>query len=421
MTPHSESKSTLKSDLILLLFATAVTCFLFRDSSIDLWAAKKFFHPENVINPWFEEHFSLWSFFYFAAPWLSGLLLLGSLGVLIGSQFKDSLKPQRKYAAFAFLVVVCGSGFFINTVFKPYWGRPRPREILELGGNKPYQAFYQPNIAGPGKSFPCGHCSVGFSYGLLAWILRRRKPKLAACVFGASLFFGLLMGAGRMAAGGHFLSDVFFAGLIIYWSCFAVYHLILKIPRLERLAERDPSKEGIVFGNSMSVQNKPLQAMAFSALGLATVAVLLIATPYHYEYALTGFLIETPSSTIENLNIQIDAGQVEVKVSDDIKTTFRIDGVAQGFGFPGGKLVPECKFSKDVNICEIKKVGLFSDLENKVVILVRTEFIRGLTVKINEGDFVHREAQDSNQESKPLPANYIFIENGNKPQTRPSN
>lgn len=403
MTKH---KAALRSDLIILTVATLVTCFLFKDSRLDLWAASQFFHPENLndpINgPWFEEHYLLWKFFYFSAPWLSGLILLGSLGVFVGAQFTPKLRAKRKYAAFAFLVILIGSGFLINTVLKPYWGRPRPREVLELGGNKPYQAFYQPNLAGPGKSFPCGHCSVGFSYGILAWILRRKKPKLAAALLGGSILFGFLMGFGRMAAGGHFLSDVFFAGLIIYWSCFAVYYLILKIPKLEQLSERDPKNEGLIFGKSLLPQNRPLQTLTYAALGLATISVLLIATPYHYEYALTGFLTETPEGKIQHLVIEIDAGQVEVKVSESIKTTFRIDGNSQGFGFPGSKIYPACTLEKTKNICTLSKTGFFSDLENKVLIQVRPDFIQNLTVQLKEGEFIQHENN--------LPESYRLIE-----------
>ena len=396
-------KKNLRNDFVFLTICTFLVALIFSNSTIDLWAAKLFYHPEAASDPWYEEHFWLWKFFYFAAPWLSGLLLIVSLGVLVAAQYKDSLKAYRKYSAFVFIVVVLGSGFFINTVFKPYWGRPRPREVIELGGNSNFQTFYQPNIAGPGKSFPCGHCSVGFSYGLLAWILRRRTPRLSKTIFLGSLALGLVMGIGRMAAGGHFLSDVAFAGLIIYWTSYFTYYFILRIPQLENQSKKHPELAGLIFAKTAKPQRSHLLTnISYLALGLITVGVLLLATPYHYDYALTGNLIEHPKAKIDELHINIDTGQVEILISDAIKTSFRIDGVAQGFGFPGSKLLPTCNFEAPQKTCEVSKSGFFSDLESKVIITLRPELIEQLTVTVREGDFF---IKDHSQ----LPSKYKFL------------
>ena len=64
-----------------------------------------------------------------------------------------------------------------------------------------------------------GHAAGAFS--IMAWGMlagRRRKRQW----LWAGLVFGTVVGAVRMAQGGHFLSDVVFAALAVWWT----YHLI---------------------------------------------------------------------------------------------------------------------------------------------------------------------------------------------------
>ena len=62
-------------------------------------------------------------------------------------------------------------------------------------------------------SFTAGHPSAGFALAALgyAYVSRRRRWQVLAAATG----FGLLVGLARVAAGGHFLSDVLFSGIIV--------------------------------------------------------------------------------------------------------------------------------------------------------------------------------------------------------------
>ncbi len=374
-----------------LVISTLLAVFLFWTPQLDLWAANKFFHPENLnnleANPWFEESHQPWLFFYHAAPWLTGILLLGAFGVLVGAKKWTALKSYRRSAIFVFLVIALGPGLVINSILKPYWGRPRPREVIELGGYQPYRAFHEPNFASGGKSFPCGHCSVGFSYGIGYFVFRRKKPILARSFLLFSLIFGMMMGVGRIAAGGHFLSDVVFAGLIVFWVSYWLSRKVLqqKIVR-PMTAQRDPysghsfsSREEIsshkgsspleVLGlkkvfqkfNLMDDSGEALRAGPEKAMyilvGTLTLLALLLASPFHGRFDIGKDLKERNFFLIQNSSLEI---------LDSSEEKFKIFGSARGFGLPGSKARLECSEDNLSHQCEFKKQGIFSDFESQL-------------------------------------------------------
>ena len=118
------------------------------------------------------------------------------------------------------LTLVVGAGLITNSVLKEYWGRPRPKQVVEFGGKLDYRPFWQPNLEAtrePQKSFPSGHVAMGFFYLSLIIVGRHYKNRL---LFGLGLFLTLFWGIGlmiaRVAQGGHFLSDVIVSPIIMW-------------------------------------------------------------------------------------------------------------------------------------------------------------------------------------------------------------
>lgn len=369
--------------VLVLLTVIAAVCFLSND--LDLWAAKSFYHPENLQDPWFEQNQPLWLFFYHGAPWLTGVLLLGSLWVLVGALFKEKLKKFRLQAVYILLVILLGSGFFINAVFKPYWGRPRPREVIELGGQHPYRHFYLPDFGAQGKSFPCGHCSVGFSYGLFYWVFKRRRPKLAVLSLLGSLFFGAMMGVGRIAAGGHFFSDVVFAGLIVYWSCYWLYYKGLKIPQREE--QKELGKDSGQLKIFTLLENKsPASLAIYSVLGVLILMILLMASPFNKPVSL-----EVKDSSIQKIVLKIDQATVKIVLAEEQVELLKLSGEAKGFGFPGNKVKSECESLQNEVQCRVFKKGFFSDYESSLIVSINPLKIKELRIDLKKGEFINLE------------------------------
>jgi len=99
---------------------------------------------------------------------------------------------------------------FVNLFLKNFWGRARPNDVLELGGNEIFSPWYEiSNACLTNCSFVSGDASVGFSI-IILYLITKKMIFLYA-----SFFAGFALGLIRIMAGGHFLSDIFFAGFFI--------------------------------------------------------------------------------------------------------------------------------------------------------------------------------------------------------------
>ncbi len=116
-------------------------------------------------------------------------------------------------ALYVALVIAIGPGLLVNVVLKDNSHRPRPVTIQDFGGQVPYAPpFDFTGACDENCSFVSGDPAIGFALLAPALLLpagRRRTGVAAALVLGAAL------GIMRMLQGAHFLSDVFFCGIVV--------------------------------------------------------------------------------------------------------------------------------------------------------------------------------------------------------------
>lgn len=129
-------------------------------------------------------------------------------------------------AAYLLAVLIVAPGLLANTVLKDNWGRARPSQTIEFGGKKAFTpALRISDQCDHNCSFVCGHAAMAFTPMALAFVLRSRRQRRWALAGG--LGFGGLVGMVRIIEGGHFLSDVLFAGLLIYGVSWGLAALVL--------------------------------------------------------------------------------------------------------------------------------------------------------------------------------------------------
>lgn len=131
----------------------------------------------------------------------------------------------------ALLVIVTlalGPGVLTNLILKDHWGRSRPIDVVEFAGTDRFVPWWDPRGECPNNcSFVAGEPSGAF------WTLAPAAlapVELQPLAFGAALIFGAAVGVLRIGGGGHFFSDVVFAGVFVYLEIWLVYGLIYRWP-----------------------------------------------------------------------------------------------------------------------------------------------------------------------------------------------
>lgn len=106
-----------------------------------------------------------------------------------------------------------GPLLLVNVILKEQWGRWRPREVLELGGNEGFTSVL--DLAGScdnNCSFVSGEvASMVMIFIALAFATRHWRP----IHYGLAVVLGGLEALIRVGQGGHFLSDAIFAGVLM--------------------------------------------------------------------------------------------------------------------------------------------------------------------------------------------------------------
>jgi lipid A 4'-phosphatase len=163
-----------------------------------------------------------------AARWLITLIVAPAALAIIGKL----IMPRRRMligaraALFLVLTLALGPGVLTNVILKDHWGRARPIDVTALGGTYRFTAWWDPRGDCPTNcSFIAGEPSGAF------WTLAPAAlapPQWRLLAYGGALTFGAAIGLLRIAAGGHFFSDVIFAGVFTFLLIWATHGVLFR-------------------------------------------------------------------------------------------------------------------------------------------------------------------------------------------------
>lgn len=195
---------------IWVTFATLALVILFATfPSIDLRFSALFFSP--VEQPWSgREPFPEWLRDTLREG--TELATLLAFVILVGNLRLGTLQ-RTGWRVWAFLcgpVILC-AGLLVNGVLKATIGRARPFSVTEFGGQQLFTPPFQYSAQCYSNcSFSSGETALIASFFLplcvLVWPRLQRRGRLAMGSIAAGMI--VLMSGLRIAAGGHFLSDV---------------------------------------------------------------------------------------------------------------------------------------------------------------------------------------------------------------------
>lgn len=200
--------------LLLLAILTPLTPFL------DLTISNFFYQPSHSFqsNDFYD---FLYHYGLFPAQLLFGI---SALALFLGCFFKK-WKKWHTPALVLTLTLLIGGGLIVHAMFKDHWGRPRPKQVIEFGGQQPFRPYYEPNFfhqPEPSKSFSCGHCTMGFYFFALALVARRHNyRKMFWLALALAFGLGISLSLARIAQGGHFFSDTLVSAIVMWLTAYA--------------------------------------------------------------------------------------------------------------------------------------------------------------------------------------------------------
>jgi len=161
------------------------------------------------------------------------LLVVGNIGLIawwLSARFASRLQSRftGKAPVFLLLLLALGPGLIVNGLLKENWGRARPIDLVQFGGSDRFTAAFALSDQ-EGKSFSSGHTAASAYWIVAVLLIAPRRIWL----LGVAIAYSLTASWMRMAAGGHFLSDVVVSYFIVAILALALY---------ERLYRRTPNE-----------------------------------------------------------------------------------------------------------------------------------------------------------------------------------
>jgi len=153
-------------------------------------------------------------------------MALGVIGAYVYQLYtKKSIKYfDKKALVYIFMVFAFGSGVIVNLGLKQNFGRARPAEIVQFGGEKKFTpaAVVNWEYGKECDSFSCGHCSFALGFIAFFFLFRKRWILITA------VSYGLIVSLGRILQGGHFFSDFIFSWIVMLLTAKLLYDYMYK-------------------------------------------------------------------------------------------------------------------------------------------------------------------------------------------------
>jgi lipid A 4'-phosphatase len=192
-----------------------------------------------------------------------GMTVLIGITALVG--LVRTLRERGKLFGLAqarwwFLLVILGvgPGLVANVLFKDHWGRARPRTVVEFGGAK---QFTPPLVLSKECRRNCSFVSGEVSSAAVPFFAAALLlPQFRIALLAGGVVTGFAAGLIRIAQGGHFLSDVLFAGIFMALTASALHVVLIGLWQRRGLDETlEPYLRPM--GEALEPRLRPLQGV----------------------------------------------------------------------------------------------------------------------------------------------------------------
>ena len=400
-----------------LLLAAGTTTALFWTTDLDLRVSALFLDSGAPGGPWPDAGRPIWVALHRLTPWLAATLAATGVAMMAAGRLRAGWRALTAQGLLVVLGLALGPGLVVNALFKDHARRPRPRQTATLGGDHRY---VPPLAIGPhGKSFPCGDASVGFVLGVFGYVLRRRRPVAARIAVGTAVLLGLAIGTARVAAGAHFLSDVLWAGFLVWATLLVLDRLPSRIVADGGIGEAGSvaaagrgaiAGRGAVAGRGAIARPGRRRALMFTTGGVALLVALLSVVPFEQvidrswapAHGAGGAAIAGDDAPWR-IDVRVEAGSARVifepgePLADSgaaphpgpaaPAAALSIHGRLDGFGAPWARVRATVEVREDRRVVDvrIRPGGWFTDLEGTTEVRIAAAGAAEVDVEVTDG------------------------------------
>jgi lipid A 4'-phosphatase len=203
--------SNIKTITIVLIIFIILAIFVTVGPELDVYISSLFFNEDKK--------FMIQSYYPISIIFRKILLPLLLIYVFVLPLVLRFFPLQKIYFGYKFIlseiIYIWVSGavtmlLVVNVLLKNTWGRARPNDVSYFNGFQDFTPWYKISDACPSNcSFVSGDSSVGFLLVVFYFITKKNV------FLYLGLILGSLLGFIRIAAGGHFFSDIIFSQIIV--------------------------------------------------------------------------------------------------------------------------------------------------------------------------------------------------------------
>lgn len=170
---------------------------------LDIDFSKFFYHHSNGF---IYKNTAIVRFLFLSIPILTKAIVIISLLWTFFYLIKYRKSIFLSWSFYILITAAIGPGLIVNYALKENFGRARPTQIENFGGEKDFTgALLITDQCDRNCSFSSGHAAMGYYFTSFAYIL----PHIYfSWLYVTALLFGSLVGFSRILMGGHFISDV---------------------------------------------------------------------------------------------------------------------------------------------------------------------------------------------------------------------
>jgi lipid A 4'-phosphatase len=234
---------------VVLALAVAIGAIFAAFPELDLQITRLFFEPRDrwfTLTRYMFVDGHMWLLrLRDVTMWIVAALALVPVAALILKLLRPTKPMLMSPRSILFLLgtLALAPGLLANGLLKEHWGRPRPIEVREFTGNETFVPWWDPRgTCDQNCSFISGEGAGAF------WTLAPAAlapPPVRPIAYAAAFTFGAVVGVMRIAVGGHFFTDVAFAGVFTFLIIWIAYALLFRWPlplpsdaTIERAIER---------------------------------------------------------------------------------------------------------------------------------------------------------------------------------------